>query len=64
MTRKVKPTCRFYKKERTAYALLRGIVYIYDERPFSVGLQSACWQPATSPRECSFCRTIAKAARV
>lgn len=40
MARKVKPLCRFYEKEMTAYALLRGIEYIYDECPFSVGSQS------------------------
>lgn len=37
LARKVKPLCRFYEKEMTAYALLRGIEYIYDECPFSAG---------------------------
>ncbi len=113
MARKVKPLCRLYEKEMTAYALLRGIEYIYEECPFSVGSQSiyykellnqleasrpgaklvfylkflearqeglfaepqnrsemalaacpGCGQPTTSPGECSFCRTIAKAASV
>lgn len=37
LARKVKPLCRFYEKEMTAYALLRGIDYIYEECPFSAG---------------------------
>lgn len=37
LARKVKPLCRFYEKEMTAYALLRGIEYIYEECPFSAG---------------------------
>ena len=40
LARKVKPLCRFYEKEMTAYALLRDIEYIYDECPFSVGSTS------------------------
>jgi uncharacterized protein (TIGR00269 family) len=40
LARKVKPLVRFYEKEMTAYALLRGIEYIYDECPFSVGSTS------------------------
>jgi uncharacterized protein (TIGR00269 family) len=40
LARKVKPLCRFYEKEMTAYALLRGIEYIYEECPFSVGSTS------------------------
>lgn len=40
LSRKVKPLCRFYEREMTAYALLRGIEYIYDECPFSVGASS------------------------
>ncbi len=38
--RKVKPLCRFYERETAAYALVRGIDYIYDECPFSVGATS------------------------
>jgi uncharacterized protein (TIGR00269 family) len=37
LVRKVKPLCRFYEREMTAYALLRGIAYIYDECPYAVG---------------------------
>jgi uncharacterized protein (TIGR00269 family) len=37
MTRKAKPLCRMYEREMAAYALLRGILYIYEECPFSEG---------------------------
>jgi uncharacterized protein (TIGR00269 family) len=40
LARKVKPLCRFYERETAAYALLRGIDYIYDECPYSVGATS------------------------
>lgn len=40
LARKVKPLCRFYEKEMAAYAILRGIEYIYEECPFSVGSTS------------------------
>ena len=40
LARKVKPLCRFYEKEMTAYALLSGIEYIYEECPFSLGSTS------------------------
>jgi len=40
LARKVKPLCRFYEKEMTAYALLSDIEYIYDECPFAVGSNS------------------------
>jgi uncharacterized protein (TIGR00269 family) len=40
LARKVKPLCRFYERETAAYALLRGIDYIYDECPFSKGATS------------------------
>jgi uncharacterized protein (TIGR00269 family) len=38
--RKVKPLCRFYEREMTAYAIARGIEYIYDECPFAEGSTS------------------------
>lgn len=38
--RKVKPFCRFYERETAAYALLRGIDYIYDECPHVGGSTS------------------------
>ncbi len=37
LARKVKPLCRFYEREMAAYALLRGIRYIYEECPFAEG---------------------------
>jgi uncharacterized protein (TIGR00269 family) len=37
LVRKAKPFCRFYERETAAYALLRGIDYVYDECPYSVG---------------------------
>jgi tRNA-5-methyluridine54 2-sulfurtransferase len=40
MARKAKPLCRFYEREMLAYALLRGIEYIYDECPLSIGSTS------------------------
>lgn len=40
LARKVKPLCRFYEKEMAAYAILRGIEYIYEECPFSIGSTS------------------------
>jgi uncharacterized protein (TIGR00269 family) len=40
LARKAKPLFRIYEREMLAYALLRGIEYIYDECPFSVGSTS------------------------
>jgi uncharacterized protein (TIGR00269 family) len=40
LSRKVKPLCRFYEREMTAYALLRGIKYIYEECPYATGATS------------------------
>ena len=40
LARKVKPLCRFYERETAAYALVRGIDYIYDECPFAAGATS------------------------
>jgi len=37
LARKVKPFCRLYERETAAYALLRGIDYIYDECPHATG---------------------------
>jgi uncharacterized protein (TIGR00269 family) len=39
-TRKVKPFFRFYERETAAYAVLRGIGYIYDECPYAEGATS------------------------
>lgn len=40
LARKAKPLCRFYEREMTAYAIARGIEYIYDECPFAEGSKS------------------------
>lgn len=40
LARKVKPLFRFYERETAAYALLKGIDYIYDECPHSAGAKS------------------------
>jgi uncharacterized protein (TIGR00269 family) len=40
LARKVKPLCRLYEREMLAYALLRGIEYIYEECPYSMGSTS------------------------
>jgi len=37
LARKVKPLIRMYEREMAAYAVLRGIDYIYDECPYSRG---------------------------
>ncbi|MFN8399044.1 MAG: ATP-binding protein [Anaerolineales bacterium] len=37
LARKVKPLCRFYEREMTAYSIARGIEYIYEECPFAEG---------------------------
>jgi len=40
LVRKVKPLCRLYEREMAAYAMLRGIEYIYDECPYAKGSKS------------------------
>jgi len=40
LVRKAKPLCRFYEREMAAYSILRGIEYIYDECPHSVGAKT------------------------
>jgi len=37
LARKAKPLCLLYEREMAAYALVRGIDYIYDECPHSTG---------------------------
>lgn len=37
LARKVKPFVRLYERETAAYAIVRGIDYIYDECPHAVG---------------------------
>lgn len=40
LARKAKPLCRFYERDMAAYAILRGIEYIYEECPFAEGTKS------------------------
>jgi len=40
LVRKVKPLCRIYERDMAAYAILRGIEYIYEECPHAVGSNS------------------------
>jgi uncharacterized protein (TIGR00269 family) len=51
MARKVKPLCRFYEREMAAYALLRGIEYIYDECPYAVGSTTIYYKEALNRME-------------
>lgn len=44
LARKVKPVCRLYEREMAAYALVRGIDYIYDECPYAVGSTSSYYK--------------------
>lgn len=37
LARKVKPLFRFYEREMAAYAIVRGIEYVYDECPYATG---------------------------
>jgi len=40
LIKKAKPFFRFYERETAAYAILRGIEYMYDECPHAVGAKS------------------------
>jgi uncharacterized protein (TIGR00269 family) len=40
LVRKAKPLCRIYERDMAAYALLRGIEYIYEECPYAMGSNS------------------------
>ncbi len=51
LARKVKPLCRIYEREMLAYALLRGIEYIYDECPFSIGSTSIYYKQLLNKME-------------
>jgi uncharacterized protein (TIGR00269 family) len=42
---------RFYEREMTAYALLRGIEYIYDECPFAQGSTSIYYKEVLNQLE-------------
>jgi uncharacterized protein (TIGR00269 family) len=51
LARKVKPLCRFYEREMTAYAILNGIEYIYEECPFADGSQSIFYKETLNQLE-------------
>jgi tRNA-5-methyluridine54 2-sulfurtransferase len=53
VVRKVKPLCRIYEREMAAYALLRGIEYIYEECPFSRGANSILYKEMLNQLETS-----------
>jgi tRNA-5-methyluridine54 2-sulfurtransferase len=40
LARKAKPLCRMYERDMAAYALLRGIAYVYEECPHASGSNS------------------------
>ncbi len=51
MAKKVKPLCRFYEREMAAYAILRGIEYIYDECPYAKGSTSIYYKDVLNKME-------------
>lgn len=51
LARKVKPLCRIYERETAAYALLRGIEYVQEDCPFSVGATSLYYKRLWSQLE-------------
>jgi uncharacterized protein (TIGR00269 family) len=51
LVRKVKPLCRFYEREMTAYAIMNGIEYIYEECPFADGSQSIFYKESLNQLE-------------
>ncbi|MBN1402166.1 MAG: adenine nucleotide alpha hydrolase family protein [Anaerolineae bacterium] len=51
LARKAKPFCRFYERETTAYALINGIDYIYDECPYAVGATSLAYKDVLNRME-------------
>jgi uncharacterized protein (TIGR00269 family) len=44
LARKARPLCKFYEREMAAYALIRGIQYIYEECPHAVGAKSILYK--------------------
>jgi uncharacterized protein (TIGR00269 family) len=51
LARKVKPLCRMYEREMAAYALVRGIDYIYDECPYALGSTSLYYKELLNQME-------------
>jgi uncharacterized protein (TIGR00269 family) len=51
LVRKVKPLCRFYEREMAAYAVLRGIEYVYDECPYAPGSKTIYYKEVLNKLE-------------
>ena len=51
LTRKVKPFCRLYEREVAAYAIVRGIDYIYEECPHVEGSTTLVYKQLLSRLE-------------
>ena len=51
LVRKVKPLCRMYEREMAAYAMLRGIDYIYEECPFATDSKSIYYKEVLNKLE-------------
>jgi uncharacterized protein (TIGR00269 family) len=51
MVRKAKPLCRFYEREMAAYALVRGIQYIYEECPYATGSKTIYYKEILNQME-------------
>ena len=49
--KKAKPFCRILERESAAYAILRGIDYIYEECPYAVGSKSISYKEAMNKLE-------------
>jgi uncharacterized protein (TIGR00269 family) len=51
LARKAKPLFRFYEREMAAYAIVRGIEYVYDECPFAEGATSVRYKEILNQME-------------
>lgn len=51
LVRKAKPLCRLYEREMAAYALLKGIEYIYEECPHAAGSKSLYYKEILNKME-------------
>jgi uncharacterized protein (TIGR00269 family) len=51
LVRKVKPFCRIYERESAAYALMRGIDYVYEECPYAVGATTLYYKDVLNQME-------------
>jgi uncharacterized protein (TIGR00269 family) len=51
LVRKIKPFCRTYERETAAYAVLRGIEYVYEECPHAEGSTSLYYKSVLNRME-------------